>query len=372
MLQFNTDFPPNARWSRPSSDVVFIDAEINLTDIAQGSLNNCWFLSVLTLVSKDWSLFSNIIHPSQSYTNNPNGIFKFTFYSNREAHTIFVNDMLPKNKFTNELIFCKSRTNPKEYWSALLEKAYAMFLNKIEQKNIGYEILYKPRLLSTSLEHFGLTDFTHDIMDQNVKFNNNNCTYLFATGSHVGEGLVPLHAYTCLSIVDNVWFKLKNPYSDSTEFKGQLLNGCCLVCGDEHASVEDDGIFWINKIDLLKNFKQVVEIINTPNVDNSLYLTRVSLSSPVPVGDLFSLVVRLKNRNKKRIDVTCILIINSGNNRSGSVRTITLVNDECLDKQTNLLRIERKGPLNSLMLIITGDDIFSINYHTSHAVSSGA
>ena len=51
------------------------------------------------------------------------GIFNFFFWRYGEWKEVIIDDRLPVR--FNKLIFCRNNDQPTEFWSALLEKAYA-------------------------------------------------------------------------------------------------------------------------------------------------------------------------------------------------------------------------------------------------------
>jgi len=53
------------------------------------------------------------------------GIFHFRFWRNGTWYDVVVDDKLPINKQTNELLFCKNAKYPDEMIFPLIEKAYA-------------------------------------------------------------------------------------------------------------------------------------------------------------------------------------------------------------------------------------------------------
>ena len=91
-------------------------------DINQGRLGDCWFLATLADLPSRPALFNKVVDPTQSFEKNPSGIFRFNFWQDGEWIEVTVNDYLPT---LDGKLFFASSDSPNEFWSALLEKAYA-------------------------------------------------------------------------------------------------------------------------------------------------------------------------------------------------------------------------------------------------------
>ena len=80
-------------------------------------------------------LLDQVILPNQSFVENYKGSFKFRFWHFGKWHKVKIDDFLPvKTKYgEDKLMFVKS-TSPNEFWSPLVEKAYA-------KMNGGYKVI---------------------------------------------------------------------------------------------------------------------------------------------------------------------------------------------------------------------------------------
>ncbi|XP_036817725.1 calpain-8 isoform X1 [Oncorhynchus mykiss] len=267
------------KWLRPkeiSANAVFVEDTTCTTDICQGQLGDCWLLAALSCLTMHPNLFVKVVPPNQSLTESYAGIFHFTFWQYGEWVEVVVDDRLPVRG--GRLLFSYSCTR-NEYWSALVEKAYA--------KLIGSYGSLKGGNISEAMEDFTggiayslpVSSRTPRIMwkalsDALSRGSLLSCfiqasNYL-EIGTVTAEGLVKGHAYAITdtdtvkkSAGEALLLRLRNPwgfveYSGPWSDKSKDWDD---VDAAEKKRIElknsEDGEFWISAEDFSKLFGTV-------------------------------------------------------------------------------------------------------------------
>ncbi|XP_074765196.1 calpain-3 isoform X3 [Athene noctua] len=299
ILYEDPDFPPNEsslfysqkipikfEWKRPREiceNPRFIIGGANRTDICQGELGDCWFLAAIACLTLNKKLLCRVIPHDQSFIQNYAGIFHFQFWRYGDWVDVIIDDCLPT--YNNQLVFTKS-SQRNEFWSALLEKAYAKLHGSYEALKGGNTTEAMEDFTGGVTEFYEIKDAPKDIykimkhaIDRGSLMASSIDTIVpMQYETRMSCGLVKGHAYSVTAVEEttfkgekirlvrlrNPWGQVEwnGPWSDKSE-EWNFINETEKI-RLQHKIVED-GEFWISFEDFMRHFTKL-EICNlTPD-----------------------------------------------------------------------------------------------------------
>jgi len=259
-------------------------------DIKQGSVGDCWLLAAMANLAESKDYFPLVVPDwkmPNAFQKDYAGIFRFRFWKLGRWREIIIDDFLPTeasyfDRSRGDLIYVKSIAL-NEFWSALLEKAYAKFSG-------GY------KYLEGGLANEAAVAFTGGIPElinlEAIDWSRDRIFYLLKTsfdrGSfmscamgisdihHMNEGislgLQKFHAYTISKIVRIPMFdgsnirllRIRNPHGNFQEWRGPWsdrdINWNYIsenIKQKLRLRFSNDGEFYICFEDFMKYFAQV-------------------------------------------------------------------------------------------------------------------
>ncbi|GAB1293798.1 Calpain-9 [Apodemus speciosus] len=288
-------------WKRPGEIVEnpeFILGGATRTDICQGELGDCWLLAAIASLTLNQKALARVVPQDQGFGSGYAGIFHFQFWQHSEWLDVVIDDRLPT--FRNRLVFLHS-VDHNEFWSALLEKAYAKLNGSYEALKGGSAMEAMEDFTGGVAENFQIREAPEDfyeILEKALKRGSLlGCSIdtlnVSESEARTPFGLIKGHAYTVTGLdqvnfhgqriklirVRNPWGQVEwnGPWSDSYSPEWRSVN-----LEEQkrlgHTAL-DDGEFWMAFEDFKTHFDKV-EICNlTPDAleDNALHRWEVTI-----------------------------------------------------------------------------------------------
>ena len=259
----------NYIWLRPeeiydTKNYEIFHEGVSVDDIIQGSLGDCYFLSVIGSLCNNIKLIEKLFYSLKKSKNNQYGI---NFYINGKWKLILIDDYFPARN-TSFKKFSFSYSSNKEIWVPLLEKAWAKINGcyaKIGTGGLPNEVY---DLCSEAYnEYILIKNKNKEKLWQEI-FEGEKKNYLMTAGTTKNTnnfklekiGLTPGHAYTVLGILEinkEKVIKLRNPWGNF-EFSGDWSDYSSKWTEELKIKYEfnkkNDGTFYMSYNDFLKYF----------------------------------------------------------------------------------------------------------------------
>lgn len=261
-------------WKRPSElfngKKYFLYKDINVDDIKQGILGNCYFLSSISAIAEFKERIQKIIIQKEV---TDNGQYHVQLFLSGRPKIVIIDDFIPcivKNR-SIQTAFTHSRGSDNELWVSLIEKAWAKVNSSYAMTIAGLPSEGLSTLTEAPTVVYVHKKFTEERLFE-ILYEADRNDYIMCTctrtDSHEKEdylqttyGLVPGHAYSIISVHDISnelkLLKLRNPWG-MFEWKGDYSDNSKQWTKELKEKVnyknEDDGSFYIKLSDFLNFF----------------------------------------------------------------------------------------------------------------------
>jgi len=286
-LFFSKKPPRPFIWKRPKEIVadpkMFVGGASRF-DITQGMLGDCWLLAAVAALTQNEGLLYQVVPPDQSFDGADYcGLIRFRFWQYGRWEEVVVDDRLPT--YNNKLVFLHSAQN-NEFWSALLEKAYAKLCGTYEALKGGQTSEAMEDFTGGVTEVFQLAKQPTGFFKMMLKATERQslmCCSIEAKPNEIeaklDNGLIKGHAYTITAIKkvhaggeDVELVRCRNPWGNEREWNGawsdeseewKVLNES--EKKDIGLNYDDDGEFWMSFQDFSTQFSKVEVCMLSPD-----------------------------------------------------------------------------------------------------------
>lgn len=269
---------------------------VSTDDLNEGEIGNSWFVTACASLTREKKLFNNVIPDLKTQEWNEkaekptySGAFHFQFWRFGEWIDVTIDDRLPTKN--GKLVFCHSKTK-NEFWSALLEKAYAKLYGDYETLATGRTadalVDFTGGVAETlTLSKLSLNDFNSQLdfftklkeaTENRALINCNIECSLDDIGMETPQGLILGHGYNVTKVLEVevakklqgkigspklFMIRLANPWG-TKEWSGPWSDGAPewnAITQHEWDKIglkfESEGEFWMCLDDFVKSFTTV-------------------------------------------------------------------------------------------------------------------
>ncbi|XP_076889282.1 calpain-type cysteine protease DEK1-like [Bidens hawaiensis] len=284
-LFLDPDNPPSklqvvSKWSKPTEIVAenqfgsppcLFSGDANPSDVCQGRLGDCWFLSAVAVLTEVSRISEVIITPEY----NEEGIYTVRFCIQGEWVSVVVDDWIPCESPGKPAFATSKKAN--ELWVSLLEKAYAKLHGSYEALEGGLVQDALVDLTGGAGEEIDMRSAQAQIdlasgrlWSQLLRFKQEG--FLLGAGSPSGSdvhisssGIVQGHAYSLLQVREVDGHKLvqiRNPWANEVEWNGPWSDSSPewtdrMKHKLKHVPRAQDGIFWMSWQDFQIHFRSI-------------------------------------------------------------------------------------------------------------------
>ncbi|XP_038217049.1 calpain-B isoform X5 [Zerene cesonia] len=252
-------------------------------DVQQGELGDCWLLAAVANLTLYRKLFFQVVPDDQSFDEDYAGVFHFRFWQYGRWVDVVIDDRLPT--YRGKLVFLHS-SERNEFWSALLEKAYAKLHGSYEALKGGSTCEAMEDFTGGVTEMYEMSELPPNFYTILLKAYERNslmgCSIEPDPNILEAEtpvGLIRGHAYsvTRVKYVDIETpgragkiplLRLRNPWGNEAEWNGPWSDKSPewrFIPESEKEELgltfDDDGEFWMSFKDFCQHFDRV-EICN--------------------------------------------------------------------------------------------------------------
>ncbi|XP_022828829.1 calpain-B isoform X4 [Spodoptera litura] len=252
-------------------------------DVQQGELGDCWLLAAVANLTLHRKLYFQVVPDDQSFDEEYAGVFHFRFWQYGRWVDVVIDDRLPT--YRGKLVFLHS-SEQNEFWSALLEKAYAKLHGSYEALKGGSTCEAMEDFTGGVTEMYDIAELPPNFYTILLKAYERNslsgCSIEPDPNILEAEtpaGLIRGHAYSITKVkyVDIETpgrsgkiplLRLRNPWGNEAEWNGPWSDKSPewrFIPESEKEEMgltfDDDGEFWMSFKDFVNHFSRV-EICN--------------------------------------------------------------------------------------------------------------
>lgn len=292
-LFFSKKPPRPFVWKRPQeivADPLMFVGGASRFDITQGMLGDCWLLAAVAALCQYEGLLFQVVPKSQPLSSKDKeycGLVTFRFWQYGRWEEVVVDDRLPT--YNNRLVFLHSAQN-NEFWSALLEKAYAKLCGSYEALKGGQTSEAMEDFTGGVTETFNMAKAPPNFFKLLTKAQDRQslmCCSIEAKPNEIeaklDNGLIKGHAYTITAVskvkantrkgpVEVELIRIRNPWGNEREWTGAWSDESDewkMLSEEEKKNIglnyDDDGEFWMSFADFSKNYTRVEVCMLSPD-----------------------------------------------------------------------------------------------------------